>query len=171
MKISFAAACNLNQDEWDKFRGDVVDNPADMKLKSYGIYSNVTELSPKEVQYLLTLDALTLVLVLSSATVAFDQRYQLQRLPLGQSVRLPNLFIESLVTGGFIIEALMTDRATHFPTLLHDLFLCENQSPMALMSKVISNCYELLPEERKSNYFSEVRGTEKSGLRCDQTVG
>jgi hypothetical protein len=66
LKISLAAACKLNPDEWDKFCADVVDNPADMMLKSYGIYSSVTERSPQEVQYLLTLDALTVVLVLSS---------------------------------------------------------------------------------------------------------
>jgi len=150
MKISFAAAFNLNQDEWDKFCADVVDSPADMKLKSYGIYSSVTDLSPKAVQYLLTLDALTLVLVLSFVTRAFDQRYQ-KRNVVDQRLLLPNLFIRSLVSGGFNIEALMRDIGVHFTTIFDDLFLCENQIPMALMRKVISKCYGLLPEERKSN--------------------
>ncbi len=55
LKISFAAACKLNPHELDKFCADFVDNPADMMLKSYRIFSSVTELRTKEVQYLLTL--------------------------------------------------------------------------------------------------------------------
>jgi hypothetical protein len=136
LKIRLAAACKLNPDEWDKFCADVVDNPADMMLKSYGIYSSVTELSPRDVQYLLTLDALTLVLVLSS----------LVRVPES----LPNAFIRSLVAGGFNIEALV-EYEVAYSSIWDDLSLCENQIPMALMKKAISKCYGLLPEERKSN--------------------
>lgn len=154
IKINFAAACNLNDDEWDKFCADVVDNPADMKLKSYGISSSETELSPREVQYLLTLDALTLVLVLSAVAEMFNQRNHV----VDQRVLLPNLFIESLVTGGCNIAAVFTDRAVpYLTTIFNDLFLCENQIPMALMKKAISKCYELLPEERKFNYFPDLR--------------
>jgi len=148
LKLSLAAACKLNPDEWDKFCADVVDNPADMMLNSYGIYSSVTELSTKEVQYLLTLDALTLVLVLSSLSRVRQS-----------SVWLPNLFIESLVAGGFNIEALVKERVA-FCGIWPDLFLCENQIPMALMKKAISKCYGLLPEERKSNYFPYLRELE-----------
>jgi hypothetical protein len=151
-KINLAAACNLNQDEWDKFCADVVDNPADIKLKSYGIYSSVTDLSPKEVQYLLTLDALTLVLVISSQSGAIHHRYQKSNVvdQGDQRLLLPDLFIRSLVTGGFNIEA-VTNIAMCFLTIWDDLLLCENQIPMALMRKAISKCYRLLPEERKSN--------------------
>jgi hypothetical protein len=152
LKIRLAAACKLNPDEWDKFCADVVDNPADMMLKSYGIYSGVTELSPKEVQYLLTLDALTLVLVLCSYSRA-PESYP------DHAQQLPNLFIESLVAGGFNIEALVKDEMA-FCGIWDDLFLCENQIPMALMKKAISKCYGLLPEERKSNYFPELRELE-----------
>jgi hypothetical protein len=125
-----------------------VDNPADVKLKSYGIYS-VTEPSPKEVQYLLTLDALTLVLVLSSLCGKFDQPQQ-----------LPSLFIRSLVHGGFnVVDTLMMSAVFPFD-IFHDLFLCENQIPMALMKKAISKCYGLLSEERKSDYFPNLRELE-----------
>ncbi|KAH9555871.1 hypothetical protein CY35_08G139700 [Sphagnum magellanicum] len=153
LKISLAAACKLNPDQWDKFCADVVDNPADMMLKSYGIYSSVTKLSPKEVQYQLTLDALTLVLVLSSISRVFDQRYQKAHVA-DQRLLLPKKFIGSLVTGGFNIEAVMTDIAVGLGMIYDDLFLCENQIPMALMRKAISKCYGLLPEERKSNDYN-----------------
>ncbi len=154
LKISLAAACKLNPDEWDKFCADIVDNPADMMLKSYGIYSSATELSPQEVQYLLTLDALTLVLVLSSLPRAIESE-----LDQAQVCRLPDLFIGSLVAGGFNIEALVKDGVAYC-MIWNDLFLCENQIPIALMKKVISKCYGLLPAERKSNYFPELRGLE-----------
>jgi hypothetical protein len=152
LKISLAAACKLNPDEWDKFCADVVDNPSDMMLKSYGIYSSVAELSPKEVQYLLTLDALTLVLVLSSALRAPESGPD-------QPQELPDLFIGSLVAGGFNIEGLVK-YGVAYSMIWNDLLLCENQIPMALMKKAISKCYGLLPEERKSNYFPDLRELE-----------
>jgi hypothetical protein len=136
LKISLAAACKLNPDEWDKFCADVVDNPANMMLKSYGIYSSVTEPSPKEVQYLLTLDALTLVLVLSSLSRAPESKRR-------HAQQIPNLFIGSLVAGDFNIEALVKYGVVYC-TIWEDLFLCENQIPMALMKKAISKCYGLL---------------------------
>jgi len=149
LKISLAAACELNPDKWDKFCADVVDNPADMMLKSYGIYSSVTKPSPKEVQYLLTLDALTLVLVLSYISLVFD-RHHLPNV-VDQRLLLPNFFIGSLNTGGFNIDAVITDIAGRLWMIYDDLFLCENQIPMALMRKAISKCYGLLPVEKKSN--------------------
>jgi hypothetical protein len=151
LKIGFAAACKLNPDEWDKFCADVVDNPADMMLKSYGIYASVTELGPKEVQYVLTLDALTLVLGLSSLSRASKSEPD-------QAQQLPKLFIKSLVAGGFDIEALVSGVACC--AIWDDLLLCENQIPMALMKKAISKCYGLLPQERKSNHFHVLRELE-----------
>ncbi len=131
-----------------------MDNPADVMLKSYGIYSSVTELSPKEVQYLLTLDALTLVLLLSSFSRAPESE-----LDQAHFCWLPNLFIRSLVAGDFNIEALVKNRVAYC-MMWDDLFLCENQIPMALMKKAISKCYGLLPAERTSNYFPDLRGLE-----------
>jgi hypothetical protein len=136
LKISLAAACKLEPDKWDEFCADVVDNPADVKLKSYGIYSSETELSLKEVQYLLTLDALTLVLVLSLVSHALDQPQQ-----------LPSLFIWSMIDGGFDIVAILVKAPATSSAILDDLFLCENHIPMALMKKAISKCYGLLPEK------------------------
>ncbi len=45
-------------------------------------------------------------------------------------------------------------------TFWDDLFLCENQIPMALMKKAFSKCYGLLPKERKSNHFPDLRELE-----------
>jgi len=131
LKIRLAAACKLNPDEWDKFCHDVVDNPEDMMLKSYG-YSN--GFSRKEVRYLLTLDALKLVLVLSS---------------IPSAVKLIDLFIDTLVHGGFNIEVLL-DGVSYY-RFLDDLYLCENQIPMVLMKKVITQCYGLLPDDEWKN--------------------
>jgi len=165
LKISVAAAFKLNPDKWDKFCADVVDNPADMMLKSYGIYSSVTELSPKEVQYLLTLDALTLVLVLCVFSRAPDQ---------AQVCWLPHFFIRSLAAGGFNIAAWTKAGAAYAP-ILDDLFLFENQIPMALMKKAISKCYGLLPEERKSkerksNNFPDLRELENPDSNMTKTL-
>ncbi|CAK9236389.1 unnamed protein product [Sphagnum troendelagicum] len=148
LKISLAAACKLDPDKWDNFCAVVVDNPADVMLKSYGIDSSVTKGNLKEARYLLTLDALTLVLTLSSLSRAPDS------LP-DQARWLPNLFVQSLADGGFNIETLLKYRVSN-AAVLDDLFLCENQIPVALMKKAISKCYELLPEDLKSEYFPDL---------------
>jgi hypothetical protein len=148
LKIRLAAACKLNPDILDKFCAGVVDNPADMMPTSYRIYSN--EFSTKEVQYLLTLEALTLVLVLSS---------------IPSAERLLDLFIWSLVNGDFNIAALLDGVA--YCRFLDDLYLCENQILMALIKKVISKCYGLLPDdERKFNFAPELEELEN----LDSTV-
>jgi len=152
LKISIAKSCKLNPEKWDKFCADFVDNPADVMLKSYGIYSTVTELRAKEVQYLLTLDALTLVLVLSSLARWPESEHK-------KILKLPKLFIGALVAGGFNIETLLKDRV-EYCTFWDDLLLCENQIPMALMKKAFSICYGLLPEERRTNDFPDLRELE-----------
>jgi len=149
LKISLAVACNLQLNKWDDFCANFVGAALDVKGRSYGIYSRKTELSDTEVQYLLTLDALTLVLLLSLLWAGFDQ--------LGQ---LPSLFIRSLIDGGFNIEPALVKGRVASLGILDDLCLCENQIPMALMKKAISKCYGLLPQERKSNYFPELRQLE-----------
>jgi hypothetical protein len=138
-KISLAAVFKLKPDEWDKFCADFVDNPADVKLKSYGIYS-VTEPSLKEVQYRLTLDALALFIILS-AMLGF-----------------PRWLID-----GFNIAALMEGEG--YFGIYDNLLLCENQIPLALMKKAISKCYGLLPEERKSNDLRELEDPDSDGTK------
>jgi hypothetical protein len=122
LKIRLAAACNLS-DRWDEFCGDVVPYPANMALRSYGLHSSATNFSRKEVQSLLTLDALTLLLVLSSSA-------------------LPNSFQSSVEIGSSKIRALLKGGAA-YGALRNDLFLCENQIPMTLLKKVIKKCYFL----------------------------
>jgi len=142
LKISLAAACKVNPVEWDDFCDGVVENTADVILNSYGIDFDVTKFNHKEAMYLLTLDALTLVLILcSSSRAPYSVPDEVSR------HWLPNCFIASLVVGGFNIELLVRYREK----ILEDMFLCENQIPMALMKNVISKLYKLLPEELRYN--------------------
>ncbi|KAH9555845.1 hypothetical protein CY35_08G137500 [Sphagnum magellanicum] len=163
LKISLAAACQLKPDNWENFCAAVVDNPADMMLNSYGIYPSVTELSTKEVQYLLTLDALTLVLVLSSYSRAPESEPD-------QAPKLPFFFLKALVDGGFDIEDLLKVNGVAYCAIWDDLLLCENQIPMALIKRAITSCYGLLPEERKFNYFVSLRQLDNPDSNVTTTL-
>jgi hypothetical protein len=150
LKRSVAAACKLNSDEWDNFCADVVDNLADVVQQSYGI-CRVTKPNRKEVRYLLTLDALTLVLVLCSLSIAPDS------VPDQPPVFwLPYAFIKSLVAGDLKILAFLGN-SEFYSAVLDDLLLCENQIPMPLVKNAISKCYKSLPEERKFNRSPDLR--------------
>ncbi|CAM6024481.1 unnamed protein product [Sphagnum balticum] len=165
LKISLAAACNLKSDRrdkvcdkkpdevsdnrrdeacdnrWNEFCDNVVHNLDKMVLKSYGLHpSNTTNFSKKEVQSLLTLDALTLLLVLSSLLSPPSTH---SSLPSGKD------FIRLLEGGGLKIRALLKDGVA-YNALWTDLFLFENQIPMDLLKNVISKCYYLLPKKLNS---------------------
>jgi hypothetical protein len=159
LKISLAAACNLKSDRWDKdsdnhwdkdrdnrwdeFCNNVVDDPELMVLRSYGLHPSVaTNFSRKEVQSLLTLDALTLLLVLSSCALPNSYREE----------TLMNMFMEWFEKGGLNIRALLKE-GVDYTALRNDLFLFENQIPMNLLKKVISKSY-LLP--KGENYYSNI---------------
>ncbi|KAH9555874.1 hypothetical protein CY35_08G140000 [Sphagnum magellanicum] len=154
LKISLAAACNLKSDRWDKdrdnrwdeFCDNVVDDPELIVLRSYGLHPSVaTNFSRKEVQSLLTLDALTLLLVLSSSA-----------LPNSYSETLMNMFMLWFEKGGLNIRALLKEGVA-YTALRNDLFLFENQIPMNLLKKVISKSYLLLKGENSySDYFQEL---------------
>jgi len=176
LKISLAAACNLKSDRrnkvcdkkpdevshnrrdeacdngWNDFCGNVVHNLDEMVLKSYGLHpSNTTNFSRKEVQSLLTLDALTLLLVLSS----FPSD------PFSQEKLLKD-FISWLETGGLEIRALLTDGVAYH-ALWNDLFLFENQIPMDLLKNVISKCYLLRKGQNSySDTFQELNNPQSS---------
>jgi len=150
LKISLAAACNLKSDRrdevsdnrrdygWNEFCDNVVPNPDEMVLNSYGLHpSNTTNFSKKEVQSLLTLDALTLLLVLSSLPSA----------PFPEEKLLEDFI--SWLEGGLKIGALLKDRVA-YNALQNDLFLFENQIPMNLLNNVISKCCCLVPQEQNS---------------------
>jgi hypothetical protein len=161
LKISLAAACNLKSDRrdkvcdnqrdegsdngWNEFCDNVVHNPDKLVLKSYGLHpSNTTNFSKKEVQSLLTLDALTLLLVLSS--LVLPNPYSQEELNREQKLMIR--FILWLEKGGLKIRALLKDGVA-YNALRNDLFLLENQIPMALLKKVISKSY-LLPKGKNS---------------------
>jgi hypothetical protein len=165
LKISLAAACNLKSDRWDKdrdnrwddFCDNVVDDPELMVLRSYGLHPSVaTNFSRKEVQSLLTLDALTLLLVLCSW--ALPNSYNEER--------LMDMFMLWFVRGGLKIRALLKEGVA-YTALRNDLFLFENQIPMNLLKKVISKSY-LLPkgENYLSHFFQELMDPD-SDLRIE----
>jgi hypothetical protein len=140
LKISLAAACNLS-DRWDKFCDNVVHDPVKMVLRAYGLHSSVTNFTRKEVQSLLTLDALTLLLVLSSSA-----------LPNSIQEEIMENFISSLEIGGLKISALLKGGAA-YSALRNDLFLCENQIPMTLLKRVVKKCYFLQGKSSYSDTF------------------
>jgi hypothetical protein len=124
-----------------------------MVLKSYGLHlSNTTNFSKKDGQSLLTLDALTLLLVLSS--FALPDSFP--------SETLLEIFISSLETGGLKIRALLKEGVA-YDALRNDLFLFKNQIPMDLLKSVISKCY-LLPKGQNfySDTFKELNNRESS---------
>jgi hypothetical protein len=174
LKISLAAACNLKSDRrdkvsdkkpdkvsdnrrdeachnrWTEFCDKVVHNPDEMVLKSYGLHPSVTtNFSKKEVQSLLTLDALTLLLVLSYLALCNSP-----------SERLIEDFISWLETGGLEFRALL-NHGVAYNALMYDLFLFENQIPMDLLKNVISKCY-LLPKGQNphSDTFQELNNPQ-----------
>jgi hypothetical protein len=123
LKIAFAAACKLGP--WDEFCVWVVDDPVGV-LRAYGLDHSKPKFSIRQVQYLLTLDALTIFLVF--AYYAFSVT----------SVKM-------MLKGARLIALLepIYWKYNHLPI---DLFLFENQIPIALLTKVISKCYEKLIE-------------------------
>ncbi|CAK9235543.1 unnamed protein product [Sphagnum troendelagicum] len=131
LKIGLAAACNLKSDRWDEFCDNIVHDPEKIMLRSYGLHSSPANFTRKEVQSLLTLDALTLLLVLSSSA-----------LPNSIQEDLMEEFISWLEIGDLKIRALLKEGVA-YSALRNDLFLCENQIPMALLKRVISKCYFL----------------------------
>jgi hypothetical protein len=118
-KIALAAASELGP--WDEFCASVVDDPVGV-LRAYGLDHGETKFSMRQVQYLLTLDALTIFLVL--ACYAFGV---------------------TPVKGTRLIS-LLEPISWEYTLIPFDLFLFENQIPIALLTKVISKCYEKLNE-------------------------
>jgi hypothetical protein len=120
LKIALAAACELGP--WDEFCASVVDDPVG-GLRAYGLDHSEPKFSMRQMQCLLTLDALTLYLVFVNDTYKgiFDDGTQI-------GARLTALFKRRL-------------ECNH---IWDDLFLLENQIPIALLRKIISTCHEKL---------------------------
>ncbi|CAM6024479.1 unnamed protein product [Sphagnum balticum] len=187
LKISLAAACNLKSDRrdkvcdkkphevsenrrdeacdngWNEFCDNVVHNLDDMVLKSYGLHpSNTTNFSKKEVQSLLTLDALTLLLLLSSVPSPSPPSPPSGHSPRYREEILSNYFINLLERGGLKIKALLKPGVAYIG-LGKDLFLFENQIPMDLLKKVISKSHLLLKGQNShSDIFQELNHPQSS---------
>ncbi|KAH8973400.1 hypothetical protein BDL97_01G045600 [Sphagnum fallax] len=118
LKIALAEACELGP--WDEFCASVVGEPV-LVLRAYGLDHSEPKFSRGQVQYLLTLDALTIFMVFTKYTYdrIFDQRTQI-------SARLTALL----------------DSRLEYVALYSDLFLFENQIPIYLLTNVISKYYE-----------------------------
>jgi hypothetical protein len=120
LKIALAAACELGP--WDEFCASVVDDTVGV-LRAYGLDHSEPKFSMRQIQCLLTLDALTIFLVFVNHTYndILDERTQI-------GARLRDLLKPCL----------------EYKRIYQDLFLFENQIPIALLRKVMSTCYEKL---------------------------
>ncbi len=117
LKIALAAACELGP--WDEFCFSVVDDPVGV-LRAYGLDLSEPMFGMRQVQYILTLDALTIFLVFANITFGVNAKVMSQK---------PSRLIRTRLFSGHV-------------WILTDLFLFENQIPIALLTKVISKCYE-----------------------------
>jgi hypothetical protein len=106
----------------DEFCASVVDDPVGV-LRAYGLDHNEPKFSMRQMQCLLTVHALTIFFVFAHATYCeiFDERTQI----------------------GARLTALLQPRL-EYEGLYNDLFLFEDQIPIAVLWKVISRCYEKL---------------------------
>jgi hypothetical protein len=119
LKIALAAASELGP--WDEFCASVVDDPVGV-LRAYGLDHSEPKFSIRQMQCLLTLDALTIFLVFATRlNDIFDERTQI----------------------GARLTALLQPRL-EYHGLYNDLFLFENQIPIALLRKVSSPYHEKL---------------------------
>jgi hypothetical protein len=116
LKIALATACELGP--WKEFCELVVDNPGGI-LKAYGLDHGEPMFNKKEVQYLLTLDALTIFFVF----VAYAR---------------PRTHVENIRNVVGLIRNRMSWGYAQVPI---DLFLFENQIPIFLLQNFITQCY------------------------------
>jgi hypothetical protein len=117
LKIALAAACELGP--WDEVCFSVVDDPVGV-LRAYGLDLSEPKFGMRQVQYILTLDALTIFLVFAYHTFGVDS----EKMTLKGTRLIHTCFFSG------------------YGRVLSDLFLLENQIPIALLTKVISKCYE-----------------------------
>jgi len=119
LKIALATACELGP--WDEFCFSVLDDPVDV-LRAYGLDLSEPKFGMRQVQYILTLDALTIFVLCAHDTFGCVQFEKLKQ-------KVGRLICTRFISWGY--------ERVH-----HDLFLFENQIPIALLTKVISKCYE-----------------------------
>jgi len=118
LKIALAAARELGP--WDEFCFSVVDDPVGV-LRAYGLDLSEPKFGMRQVQYILTLDALTLFLVFAYFTFG--------------------VYTEKMThKGARLIRTRILSWG--YARIHRNLFFSENQIPIALLTKVISKCYE-----------------------------
>ncbi len=104
---------------WDEFCVSVVDDPVGV-LRAYGLDHSEPKFSMRQMQCLLTLDALTIFLVFA---------YYMSDVT----------FVKMIQNGA---RLMCMHNSWEYERVPSDLFLFENQIPIALLTKVISKCYE-----------------------------
>jgi hypothetical protein len=149
-KLALAAACGLGPWEdsrpWEDFCASVVGNPEDV-LKAYGLDRSGPKFSMKEVQYLLTLDALTIFFVFAQYLFTLDP------LTILFVFDPPAIPIARMTAGFNLIRTRMSWGYAH---VLYDLFLFENQITLALLKNVVTRCYENWGGVDSTSMFEEI---------------
>ncbi len=144
MKLRLAAACNLKPFTWDTFCAHVVNDPKGT-MSSYGLDHRVTIFNRKEVQYLLTIDALTLLLVLTRHVIGSSELVDI----LAKDTKAMDSLLLPKMQSSNMQSSNMPSSNMQFIGLSDDLFLLENQVPMALLTKVMNKCSEILNDQKK----------------------
>ncbi|CAM6008668.1 unnamed protein product [Sphagnum balticum] len=107
----------------------------------------VTIFNRKEVQYLLTLDALTLLLVL---TRHVDGSPILVNILAKDTKAMDRLLLPKMQSSNMPSSNMPLESSNMpFIGLSDDLFLLENQVPMDLLTKVMIKCSEILNDQKK----------------------
>jgi hypothetical protein len=101
------------------------------------------------VQYLLTIDALTLLLVLTRHVFGSPK---LVNILAKDTKAMDSLLLPKMQSSNMPLES----SNMPFIGLSDDLFLLENQVPMALLRKVMNKCSEILNDQKKRS----LRGRE-----------
>jgi hypothetical protein len=140
-KIALAAACELGP--FGDFCASVVDDP-EGALKAYGLDHGEPMFSKEEVQYLLTLDALTIFFVFAESAR--------RGTPVETRRATP---VERKITN--VIRLIRSSRMSWgFAYVSHDLFLFENQITLALLKQVITRCSAKWGGPESPGLFEEI---------------
>jgi len=131
LKMALAAACQV--EPWHEFCASVVHNPG-LAFNEYGLSDGNPKFSKKEVQYLLTLDALTIFFVFA---------YYAPRVTLVDEMQKGLKLIRKRISWGYAYVPI-------------DLFMLENQITLALVKDVIRICYQKWEKGGFSSAFQNI---------------
>jgi hypothetical protein len=137
LKIALAAACALGP--FPAFCASVVDNPVDA-VKAYGLDHGDPMFCKEEVQYLLTLDALTIFFVFAENAPPAPP----VATPPAPPVATPSAPPRNRITD--VVGLISNRKSWGYAYLPIDLLLFENQITLALLKKVITTYFQKRPQ-------------------------